>query len=446
MLVVALVVLCGILFTIQFRWNALGLVEPGVFRTFQRDTESLIVGRLVQSRSGGILSHGGLPGAGVAHDLHSDWLTQEQVERQFETYLHGGRFETYATYKSQIGAQGMLLSLLDEALPFGPNFRLAVLKLLTAMASATALILLLLWFLTEFGPVATAFAAAAVLLNQSITLLADNLWWSLWAFYLPVLAVIGVLHSRASGAERFEMRLSAVVFFAVLVKCLFNGYEYITTTLVMMTVPFVYYAVRHSWSWSRLARVFVAAIVGATFAGGVSFGILALQVGSLQESGVTGWSHIVMSLAKRTRGDAGAFEGIVAASLKAKTLPVIGEYLRRSFLDVHHLFPNAGPLLSRLVLRFRYGYVIVLVLLSASWLSLGTSDVGGSDLQRRRRAMGFATFYSLSAPLSWLVIFKAHSYIHTSINVVVWQMPFTLMGFASIGLLLSERRSPGRKR
>jgi hypothetical protein len=49
-----------------------------------------------------------------------------------------------------------------------------------------------------------------------------------------------------------------------------------------------------------------------------------------------------------------------------------------------------------------------------------------------------ATWFSLLAPLSWFVLFKAHSYIHTQINFILWQMPFTIFGFAFCGLVFGN--------
>lgn len=434
-LIVALVVLalCLILFTAQFQWNALGLVEPRLFQTFQKDSESLIVGRMVQSRTSGLLSYGGLPGAGVSNDLHVDWLTDEQVAHQFETYLEGGTFETYSPYRSQIGGQGLLFSLLDRVLPFGPGFRLSILTLLAAIASAATLSVLILWFLRELGVVPAAFAGMAVLLNQSLVLMGGNLWWSLWAFYLPALSVLALLQHSSTRASRLNALFGVLVFFAVLAKCVFNGYEYVTTTLIMMTVPLVYYAVRYSWSWSRLWKVFAAATAGSAIAGVVTLAVLVVQIDSLPGNGPSGWVHIAMSIGKRTHGDPQAFNAVFARSLEAGILPVIGKYLRGSFLDLRHLFPSAGPFFSRFVLGFRYAYVVLLVIGTTAWLLLRQVGKEEPDQQRRERALALATLYSLAAPLSWFVVFKSHSYIHTGMNLVVWQMPFTLMGFATIG-------------
>lgn len=56
----------------------------------------------------------------------------------------------------------------------------------------------------------------------------------------------------------------------------------------------------------------------------------------------------------------------------------------------------------------------------------------------RYRALILTTWFSIFAPLSWFVIFKAHSYIHTHMSFLLWQMPFTLFGFAVIGAAIVE--------
>ena len=48
------------------------------------------------------------------------------------------------------------------------------------------------------------------------------------------------------------------------------------------------------------------------------------------------------------------------------------------------------------------------------------------------------TWFSLLAPLSWLIMFKAAAYIHTHTNFIAFYMPFALFGFAIIGIVLSH--------
>ena len=50
--------------------------------------------------------------------------------------------------------------------------------------------------------------------------------------------------------------------------------------------------------------------------------------------------------------------------------------------------------------------------------------------QQQHIALIWTAWFSILAPLSWYVIFKAHSFIHTHMSFLLWQMPFTFFGFA----------------
>ena len=66
------------------------------------------------------------------------------------------------------------------------------------------------------------------------------------------------------------------------------------------------------------------------------------------------------------------------------------------------------------------------------WSCYGSTESSGCALQhvyycQRFSAHGWlvlATWFSILAPFSWYIIFKAHSFIHMHMNFIVWQMPF----------------------
>jgi len=83
-------------------------------------------------------------------------------------------------------------------------------------------------------------------------------------------------------------------------------------------------------------------------------------------------------------------------------------------------------------LKVRYGYLILLFMVMSVVLFLRSKKI----LSERRRhyiALIWTTWFSMLAPLSWYVLFKAHSYIHTHMSFLLWQMPFTFFGFAVVG-------------
>jgi hypothetical protein len=44
-----------------------------------------------------------------------------------------------------------------------------------------------------------------------------------------------------------------------------------------------------------------------------------------------------------------------------------------------------------------------------------------------------STYIGLLGPLSWMVIFKSHSYLHVHINSLFWYLPFMLFLYVGYG-------------
>ena len=60
------------------------------------------------------------------------------------------------------------------------------------------------------------------------------------------------------------------------------------------------------------------------------------------------------------------------------------------------------------------------------------------QMPRKSIALLASTWYSILAPISWYVTFRPHSFIHTHVNTMGWQMPFTLLGFALCGFVITD--------
>ena len=420
-----------------FLFNVWRVAEPQWFQTHQRDTESLIIGRMVQSRQAGIFSVGGLTGAGMTTDIQQGWITTDQIENQYAAYLNSGTFAEFSPYLSQPGGQGILFSLLDASLPLSPQTKLWGFYVLTALLSAVALTAIVRWFSAEFGGWVGLCVAASAVLSQWLTVFGRNLWWSLWAFYLPMLVGMVYLQRHNLPTNRQFITLGLLIFGAVSVKCFINGYEYITTTLLMMLTPCVYYAIRDRWDSRRCLKGVSAAIAGSGLAIALSLLMLCVQIGAAKGGFMDGVGHVVYSLGKRTHGEAEGFPPIYAASLEAETLSVVVTYMRGVFFDLNTYLPVSTPFVSEVLWQVRYFDLIVLFLIASGLLLWRRRGGSGS---REAVALIAATWFSVSAPLSWYVIFKAHSYIHTHMSFLLWQMPFTFFGFAVLGAWLSGKR------
>jgi hypothetical protein len=172
--------------------------------------------------------------------------------------------------------------------------------------------------------------------------------------------------------------------------------------------------------------------------------ILCLQIATVEGSFLNGIDHILFSFFRRTYANPQDFPAGYAASLQANPIDVVATYLRGIYLDLNYYVTVPSDWVKNFVLQTRYLYLIVLFTASAALLLLLVRKAS-ANIRRRSLALAAAMGFSLLAPLSWLIIFKAHSYVHTFMNNIVWQMPFTIYGFAVCGLVLQILLTPKPK-
>ena len=416
-----------------FYTNLWRVVEQNWFDDHQKDTESHIMGRMVKSHQDGIFSAGGLNGWGTAKITDAEWIPPTERPPQYTAYLHNLTFEKFSTYNSQPGGQGMIFSLLDRLIPFSPQTKLKLFYALTALLSAIALTFIIDWFYEELGLLTATFVLGSALLSQWLTVFGKNLWWCLWAFYLPMIAVLYFLKRRRVPENRQYLWFGILIFISMSIKCFINGYEYITTTLIMMVTPCIYYAILDKWNRNQCVKLTLAVVLGSGVAIILSFIMLCFQIGAVKGGFIDGIEHVIWSFGKRTYGNPADFPTVYAESLKAGTLGVVITYLNGIFFDLNNYLSQANTFVTNHLFKIRYYYLIVLFIVVSVLLFFRSNKKMGMERSRHYIALIWTTWFSILAPLSWFVIFKAHSHIHTHMSFLLWQMPFTLFGFAVFG-------------
>ena len=422
-----------------FSSNTWHVEEEKSFLRFQRDTESLILGRLAKSHQDGIFSAGGLTGADINHSLHEMWITPKEIDRQYLAYFDDIPLEQYSPYLSQIGGQGILYSVLDRLVRISSTrTKYEIFQMIASALSAIALTLVILWFHFEFGLTSAILVLASAVLSQWLTVFGRNLWWSLWAFYLPMLAVMYFLKTNRTPTNRHFVKFGFLISMAVFAKCFFNGYEYITTTLVMMAVPFIYYSILDRADLRQFVKGSVSIITGTAIAILVSLVILLLQIGLAEGNALGGIKHITSTLEKRTYGNASDYNSEFSDSLEASTFGVVLNYINGPYLDIRSNADASDSAEVGSAFEVRYSYLIASFVVMSILAVLAWTRNKSAEQRQRDIALVNATWFSILAPLSWFIIFKSHSYIHTHVNYIVWQMPFTLFGFAIWGIVIQR--------
>jgi hypothetical protein len=407
-----------ILFLGFFRnqWNAARFQK---FSNSDKFSEGLVIGRLVQSRQYGIFSQSALIGMG---DTDPNSVKEIDTDYQLNAYLTGGTFSTYFPYRSQNAVQAIVFSLLDSVSPFAPTINLRLFRGINSLLSALMIGLLLTWIYREFGLLPALIALITTVRSQWLTVFGRNIFWGIWLYFMPFLAVTFWLQREKQNKTINNIGLLAVVFAAILLKCLFSGYDFISTAAISACIPILYFAIVDRWDLSRLVQKGITAIAGGTLAIMLSLAILAGQVGALDGGYGKGLLHIVNSVSRRTYGVPEQFPGY-EVSLQAKATDVLFQYLtgdeifRRQpvrFLDVTLLFVFCSVIFvlfdlwkKRLIGQRWKAYALI----AATWLAFVSS-------------------------ISTYVIFKGASHIHTFLYFIVWHLPFTILGFAMCGFVL----------
>ena len=338
------------LLSFGFLFNLWHVAEQEWFGAHQRDTESLIIGRMVKSRQDGIFSVGGLTGAGVTTNIQQDWIAENQIDNQYATYLNRGTFDTFSPYMSQTGGQGIIFSLMDRLIPLSPRIKLWSFYVLTALLSAIALTAIVGWFYDEFGGWVAVCVLCSCVLSQWLTVFGKNLWWSLWAFYLPMIVVLYCLKRHRVPSNRQFIRSGILITIAVFIKCFINGFEYITTTLLMMVTPFIYYAILDKWSRHSMREIDSLQPDSEFRRSNLSQShhVMFPDRCSAKNGFMDGVTHVIWSFGKRTYGDAQDYPAVYAASLEAGTIDVVITYMNGIFFD----FNNYLSVTNHLRLQF----------------------------------------------------------------------------------------------
>lgn len=372
-------------------------------------SESLIIGRMMESERSGIVSYSGLPGVLTNHSNDEDF--KQNAITQFhllENKSDRKKFSDFKTYNSQTGGQGILYSAFHKFSPFDLKTNIKILKNFTFLLNAIILSIIIGWCKRNFGTIAALFVLVFIAISSWIGLFTNSLWWCLWAFYLPFTTILLGLEFLKKEPKKIFLLL----FLSIFLKCFFNGFEYITTTLIAVFAPVVYYYLKDKKTIKDF--IFFSLKASGVLLLGVllEMVLLIFQLKQLKGSFTDGIHHIVNSYNTRTASV--IIEGKTAEISNNMYVQIIIKYL-------------SGDLFSWL--KFKIPFILPITLIFAACLILLKINF------KKYKPIVFATWFSILAPLSWFFLFIQHSTNHLHLNYVIWYIPFLPLGIVCLGIL-----------
>ena len=399
-LIVAVLLLGTIGLLPLFKWNLFHTADTGFFDQFDLFSESLVLAKIESTEPQAVaatIPQAGLmiagPNAGVVYEA-------------FNGLANGGApgATSYMSYVSNLGLQGFLFS---GAYRVGCT-SIGCLETLASGLTALALLgfALLLGTITSRSFAGTFFVVAVV--SPWIVAVARNLYWMPSTWFLPAIAAICYVRSTS----RRQRVISLVALFACYALRFGMGFEFITTiTLLAAAMPLIAFAFHRNPRTTVLGAVRQSAIVIGV--GVTAFVVvviaLAFDVGSGNPT--AGFEYVWADATKRTYGG-NSDEPLTALSLQTPLSAVLAKYTIGWATDVVAFGKGTS---AELALAPQTMWLLILLAVGVVLVRLWSRDVAG---RRDLLLLGVA----LVLPLSWFLMAKSHSAMHTGINFVLWYM------------------------
>jgi len=294
-------------------------------------------------------------------------------------------------YKSQIGLHGWISYYVAQHMPYP----LQALRFGCCLLLSIVLSLISLELFKKFGLLMAICFFGVSLTSSLIKNFSTNLYWLEFTWYVPML--FGLLCLNNLNRHYFFYPL---IYIAVLIKCA-SGYEFIS---VIMLSSVMFLIVEWLSVIKKDKQKSKKSIIAILFIGIAS--LLAFLTAVFIHSWIRGQGNIADGLLaiyendvlRRTFGNATDFGVVYTASLNASVIDVLYRYL---------WLGKAGKL-------------AISALLSASFVIVYKSLVGHKFL----RTDFWLLTISFVTCISWFIVGKSHSYIHTNLNIVMWYMGF----------------------
>lgn len=379
-------------------------------------SQTLVFGRMLQMQQNQT-SPGGFMGV-----YTQDWSDeQNRYWYQDNTPVSPQDFQAYT---HQTGLQGWAFGVLNKVLSVFEDrgeAREIILYNINSMLFYVATLLVCLAVWRAWGPLSALAWLCAVVFAPWPQRGMKDLYWCLWTWLLPVLASL-LLCRVAVRKGRTSGWCFGLVALAVLIRCM-CGFEFVSTFLILCEIPLCC-ALMQSLCVDRnlpAARRWLGRTAGT---GAAALGGMAAALGLWFWQEVQYFGTAAEAFASMTQ----AVTSRVSVSDNAVRAVTIPEVLHLYFVE------NKEPLLQ-------FGPVTITLLpLLAAVLAEGI--LCAVLLARRGQPaklapLATAWVLSLAAPVSWMVLSKAHAAIHTHLVPMLWH--FALVPVSCLALVVMTK-------
>lgn len=342
-----------------------------------------------------------------------EWVQSNMFQNR-ETFAQ----EDFIMYSSNIVGQRFFYGAVDKVLPVSNGTLLKILYLLNDVVTSVTALLFLLCMEKHAVPGTALFGATVLgLFGLVYNGMARNLYWAEWSMFVPPLALFFVLREKQFQKYTDDKQRLRKVFWTVFVGCAIKQlmyFEFLTSAMISATIPVFIYLIENRRKIGDWMRWYGAMIVGAVFSFAVTFGLkTAMLVADLGVSGAR--EATVQNMLSRVSG-------------LAKTLDMTAEIYDESTRTATDIGAGAvlGKIGGKTALLFNSSFGLSVSQIMVALLLLTALVVVSYKMQgvtSKSCLLVGTAWYAMLAPLSWYVMAKEHTWLHSTYTLIAWYVP-----------------------
>lgn len=383
-----------------------------IFKSYQFSSEALVYGRIVadelkffNSKQLLIIEKNSVGNELKLEDKRLNPLFSSKEKNNLTLEKLQSEEWEIKNYTQQFGLQGNIFSFISNDMGIK---NITILYLINICLMSSVIVFILNWIEGEFGKISMYLSSIVFLIFPRIIMIERNLYWIFWTYYLPFISSIYIMKYKKNNGLKYLILLS---FTTVLLRSLM-GYEFISTILINMEIPIMYYCLKRKESIKSLFFKCTIAGVGGLLGFFVAILLHLKRLEELIGNKKEAFELFLEPIRYRTHFLSNDNIGIKMGS----------EYLQQSL--------DAGKVEVLLKYLLDPTIIIILFLLIISFYF----DI----CKRKNIEVIISIILSFIGVLSWLILASGHSYVHTFINTVLWVIPFGILSFAYFGKNIEE--------
>ena len=352
-----------------------------------RDSEILPIGSVMAALQGKTDNNQGFGLLGIQN---VDVSSYDETEVLNDVNNTGYEFEVY---KSQIGLQGHILIMATKILKNG-NAVVQLFKLINCFLFAFIILAISGEIYKRYG---LNFAISFFLVSFSAHWNVDfsrNLYWLEYTWFIPLLLGLCLINYNKK-----KVFIYPLFFISILIKCL-CGYEFISVVMMGGIVFLIAEWFRDKVNRKEYTKDIIIVGLMSVFGFVAAYLIHAYACGNGDIA--NGLSFMKTNLWGRRMS--------LMSSVVNGSDTILLESIKASVFSVLKMYMFAG-LEGKLVSLFLFSAIICII-------------YQRKVLKRDNRFEMYLLVGMFLGAISWLVLAKPHSYIHTHINFVIWYMGF----------------------